>query len=129
MGARCLTQCFFFCLLCSGISNPGRHYDENSNLSKALRHHYDPKLAEVKIIEVHKWLTSNSLIEENKLEDDWKPAYDLRTWEEFPGDIAASIVLSRIDFGNKTRGPTQESSDEAQYLRSAVRKNAQLTGS
>lgn len=66
------------------------------------------------------------MIEESKLEDDWKPAYDLRTWEEFPGDIAASIVLGRIDFGKKKRGPTQESSDEAQYLRSAVRNNAQI---
>jgi hypothetical protein len=85
-------------------------------------------LAKAKIIEVHNWLKSDSSIAgKEDIDQGWKPAYDLRTWEEFPGDIAVSIVLGSIVFGQKTRGPSQESSNEANSLRTTVMKTAQLS--
>lgn len=66
--------------------NPGRSLDESIDLTEALKDHYDPELVKSKLAECKEWLKKDSkLTEEEKSKRGWKKAYNLTTWEEFPG--------------------------------------------
>ena len=75
-----LTQ-LFSPILHSNPGNPGRSYDDNVDLTEALKDHYNPELAKKKLREVHEWLKSDtSLSEDEKNNLGWQQAYNLTTW-------------------------------------------------
>jgi hypothetical protein len=74
--------------------NPMRSLDDEDtiNLSKLLEDHYDPRLAETRIRQVHSMLgggsggsgTTNALLTESERKEiGWDAAYDLRPWPEY----------------------------------------------
>lgn len=70
----------------SNAGNPGRGYDATVDMTEALKDHYDAEQAKAKIAEVHNWLKKDAkLTEDEKEKLGWKQAYNLTTWEEFPG--------------------------------------------
>ena len=83
----------------SGIpeGNMGRAYLPGMDYRKALSDHVNATSAVTKLQQVHTWMTSTSRNDNDQDDDDtkgWKAAYDLRVWDEFPGDsVAPHAVL------------------------------------
>ena len=104
--------------------NPGRCFDPSVDLTEALKNHYNPELVKSKIAEVHAWLNKDSsLTEEEKI--GWKRAYNLTTWEEFPGETLtiSAILLSRMGLKN-TGGNNTNATKEAKVMRGIVRRSS-----
>lgn len=95
-------------------ANPCISFDPNVDLTKALSKHYNPKLAKEKLIEAHSWLCKDTTFTEEELAArGWNAAYDLQTWDIFPGtDVdPIKIVLQNITrgrYGLKDSGPSDE---------------------
>jgi len=109
--------------------NPGRSFDESVDLTKALSNHYDPELAKAKLAEVHNWLTKDAtLSEEEKVKLGWKQAYNLTTWEEFPGDdlCMSGVILRRMGI-KSSGGNIEDAVKEAKVMRGIVRKSSLLS--
>ncbi|KAL7539804.1 hypothetical protein ACHAXR_010098 [Thalassiosira sp. AJA248-18] len=108
--------------------NPGRGYDEGVDTDEALKQHYNPSLAKSKLVEVHNWLKKDtSLTDEEKTKLGWKQAYNLTTWEEFPGEVVtvSNVILSRV--GLKSGGGNSEDAvQEAKVMRGIVRRKSSL---
>lgn len=105
--------------------NPGRSFDPDVDLTEALKDHYDPKLAKSKLAEVHEWLNKRATFtDEQKAEKGWKQAYNLTTWEEFPGEIisVSNVLLGRM--GLKESGPNKLAAEEAKSMRGIVRRSS-----
>ena len=106
--------------------NPGRAFDESIDLTEALKNHYNPDLAKSKLVEVHNWLCKDTNISDNeKLRLGWKKAYNLTTWEEFPGEVisVSNVILSRM--GIKSGGGNADGAkEEAGVMRGKVRKSS-----
>lgn len=113
--------------------NPGRFFDSAVDLTEALKHHYDPELATLKIAEVHKWLKKDTILSDLEKEDlGWKKGYNLTTWEEFPGDLATAgsmfglmskILLSRAGIVS-AGGNSEDAVKEAEVMRGIVSRIA-----
>lgn len=119
----------------SGFGNPGRSYngsetvtskDVSLNLSEVLKDHYDPELAMTKLAEVHNWLKED-MSEEERAKLRWKQAYNLTTWEEFPGEIvsASNVILSRLGI-KSGGGNNSDAVQEAKAMRGMVRRKSSL---
>lgn len=84
-------------------TNPGFSFDPNFDLTEALSKHHNPKLAMEKLAEAHSWLSKESptLTEEELKSRGWNKAYDLQTWNIFPGtDISLKdVALQNISGG------------------------------
>lgn len=109
--------------LSSDPGNPGRGYDESVDLVEALKNHYDPELAISKLVEVHNWLKKDSqLTEEEKAKLGWKKAYNLTTWEEFPGEglTVFGVILARLGI-KRGGGNREDAAEEAKVMRGKVR--------
>lgn len=119
---------YLFFHLSSDSGNPGRGYDESVDLTEALKNHYDPELAISKLVEVHNWLKKDtSLTEGEKAKLGWERAYNLTTWEEFPGEVltVSGVLLSRL--GIKSGGGNSEDAvEEAKVMRGIVRRASSL---
>mmetsp|Transcript_18925 Transcript_18925/g.36807 ORF Transcript_18925/g.36807 Transcript_18925/m.36807 type:complete len:613 (-) Transcript_18925:243-2081(-) len=107
--------------------NPGRSYDASVDITEALKDHFDPELARVKIAECHELLTKGKkYTEEEKADKGWKQAYNLTTWEEFPGEAisVSNVLLNRM--GLKDVGPNKKAAKEAMKMRNSVRNFSSL---
>jgi hypothetical protein len=112
----------------SNFGNPGRSYDEKSNIREALKDHYDPELAMSKIVEVHNWLKKDaSYSDDEKKGLGWNRAYNLTTWEEYPGEIISisNVLLSRVGL-KSGGGNNKEAVEEAKVMRGIVRRSSSL---
>eukprot|EP00578_Thalassiosira_sp_NH16_P014463 CAMPEP_0181117214 /NCGR_PEP_ID=MMETSP1071-20121207/22386_1 /TAXON_ID=35127 /ORGANISM="Thalassiosira sp., Strain NH16" /LENGTH=617 /DNA_ID=CAMNT_0023201553 /DNA_START=47 /DNA_END=1900 /DNA_ORIENTATION=+ len=111
--------------------NPGRYYDDSVDLAaltEALKNHYDPGLAKSKIIEVHNWLRkASTLSEEERAKLGWKQAYNLTTWEEFPGEVVtmSGVLLSRMGILSGG-GKSEDAVEEAKVMRGMVRRSSRM---
>ena len=107
--------------------NPGRAFDDSVDLTDALKDHYDPKQAMRKLQEVHDWFKADAvkLSEEEKEERGWKRAYNLTTWEEFPGEVVSvsNVLLGRMGL-KSGGGPTKNVTAEAVSMRGIVRRRS-----
>ena len=107
--------------------NPGRGFDDSVDLTDALKDHYDPKQAMRKLQEVHDWFKADAvkLSEEEKEERGWKQAYNLTTWEEFPGEVVSvsNVLLGRMGL-KSGGGPTKSATAEAVSMRGIVRRRS-----
>lgn len=106
--------------------NPGRSYDESVDLTEALKRHYDPELAKSKLVEVHNWLKKDNIqSEEEKTKLGWKQAYNLTTWEEFPGEVLtiSKVILARIGL-KSGGGNSKDAVEEAKIMRDVVRRKS-----
>jgi hypothetical protein len=84
--------------------NPGRCYDENADLTKALEKHYDPALALERIKEMHELFSTEEPLPDKELEaKGWKKGYNLSVWTEMPGEID-SRAISKIIIQTFTGG-------------------------
>ena len=101
------------CKKCFTPGNPGRGFDESVDLTEALKEHYNPELALMKLKEVHGFLRKGSdLSDDQRKKLGWQEAYNLTTWKEFAGDGDFWGV------GQSTsRGPSKEVQVEAQTIR------------
>ena len=109
--------------------NPGRGYDESVDLTEALKNHYDPELAKSKLVELHNWLKKDSSLSEEEMKKlGWEKAYNLTTWEEFPGEIVSlkSVLLSRVGILN-SGGNNDSATEEAKVMRGIVRRSSVLS--
>jgi len=99
------------------------------DLTEALSNHYDPELAKSKLVEVHNWLKKDATLSEGEQAKlGWKQAYNLTTWEEFPGEVVSisNVILSRI--GLKSGGGNSEGAvKEAKIMRGIVRRSSLLS--
>jgi hypothetical protein len=66
-------------------------------------------------------------VEEEKVKLGWKQAYNLTTWEEFPGEVisVSNVLLGRMGLKGGT-GPTKAVAAEAVSMRAVVRRNSSL---
>lgn len=109
--------------------NPGRSYDDSVDLTEALKNHYDPGLAKSKIVEVHNWLKkASTLSEEERAKLGWKQAYNLTTWEEFPGEVItlSNVILARMGI-KSGGGKSEDAVEEAKVMRGIVRRSSLLS--
>ncbi len=84
--------------------NPGRCYDENVDLTKAVEKHYDPALALERIKEMHELFSTEEPLSDKELEaKGWKKGYNLSVWTEMPGEID-SRAISKIIIQTFTGG-------------------------
>lgn len=114
--------------ICSNFGNPGRSYDDKSNIREALIDHYDPELALSKLVEVHNWLKKDALLsDEEKKVLGWTQAYNLTTWEEYPGEIisVSNVLLSRMGL-KSGGGNNKDAIEEAKVMRGIVRRHSSL---
>ena len=94
----------------SNPGNSGRSYDSSIDLTETLRNHYNPTLALEKLAEVHSWLNKDrTFTDEELVERGWNSAYDLQTWDIYPGDdvTATQVVLQTVTrgrFGVSSKG-------------------------
>lgn len=109
--------------------NPGRSFDDSIDLTEALKDHYDPEQVKAKLQEVHDWFKADAAkisdVEKEKL--GWKQAYNLTTWEEFPGEVVSvsNVILGRMGLkGGK--GPSKTVKKEAVSMRGLVRRRSSL---
>lgn len=109
--------------------NPGRAFDDSVDLTEALKDHYDPELVKAKLQEVHEWFKADAakLTEEEKVKRGCKQAYNLTTWEEFPGEVisVSNVLLGRMGL-KSGGGPTKNVTAEAVNLRGIVRRTSSL---
>jgi hypothetical protein len=88
----------------SSTGNPGRSYDENVDILKALENHYDPALALKRIKDTHAWLgTPEPLSDEELANRGWKKGYNLTAWTEMPGELN-STAIGKLLLQNLTGG-------------------------
>ena len=111
----------------SNGGNPMRSLDDAIDLKQILAKHYDPALAEARILEVHQILgpSKAALSVAERVARGWEEAYDLRPWAEFPnseGITMTGIVLQNLSGGwfRNGGGPTAASKDVAVRMREAV---------
>lgn len=102
--------------------NLGRSYCAKTDLSEALAEHPDPDLVKAKMLEVHQWLTGKkALPDEDRQLKGWAKAYDLRAWENFPGDVPSltGVLLQNLTFGmvGSHGGPTNSAAQYSKELR------------
>lgn len=109
--------------------NPGRAFDDSVDLTEALKDHYDPEQAKAKLQEVHNWFKADAvkITEEEKAKRGWKQAYNLTTWEEFPGEVISvpNVLLGRMGLKGGT-GPTKTATAEAVNMRGVIRRKSSL---
>ena len=112
----------------SNPGNPGRCFDDSVDLTEVLKNHYDPEQAKAKIAEVHNWLNkTNTLSDEDKAKLGWKQAYNLTTWEEFPGEVISisNVILSRIGL-KSGGGNAADAVKEAKSMRETVKRRSSV---
>jgi hypothetical protein len=120
---------FIFVLISSG-GNPGRAYDENVDITKALENHYDPTLALQRIKDAHEWLsTPEPLSDEEIANRGWKKGYNLTAWTEMPGELDSTAIgklllqnLTGGRFGFGGTGPGEAFRSEAKKYRNCFSK-------
>jgi len=80
--------------------NPGLSYDPYQDLTAALSNHHNPELAKEKLAECHDTLKKENA---DKVDEkaDAELAYDLTTWEDFPG---ATRTMSKVILQVVTKG-------------------------
>jgi predicted aldo/keto reductase-like oxidoreductase len=110
--------------------NPGRAFDDSVDLTEALKDHYDPEQAKAKLQEVHNWFKADAaakITDEEKVKLGWKQAYNLTTWEEFPGEVisVSNILLGRMGL-KSGGGPSKSVTAEAVNMRGVVRRRSSL---
>lgn len=109
--------------------NPGRAFDDSVDLTEALKDHFDPEQAKAKLQEVHNWFKADAvkITEEEKVKLGWKQAYNLTTWEEFPGEVVSvsNVLLGRMGLKGGT-GPTKTVAAEAVSMRGVIRRKSSL---
>jgi len=109
--------------------NPGRAFDDSVDLTEALKDHYDPEQAKAKLQEVHDWFKADAakISEEEKEKLGWKQAYNLTTWEEFPGEVVSvsNVLLGRMGL-KSGGGPSKTVKAEAVSMRGLVRRRSSL---
>lgn len=109
--------------------NPGRAFDDSVDLTEALKDHFDPEQAKAKLQEVHNWFKADAvkITEEEKVKRGWKQAYNLTTWEEFPGEVVSvsNVLLGRMGLKGGT-GPTKTVAAEAVSMRGVIRRKSSL---
>jgi len=82
--------------------NPGLSFDPDFDYTEALAKHYNPSLALEKMKEVHSWLKKDAIFSEEEIKErGWDSAYDLQTWEIFPG---GEVTISQVLLQNVSRG-------------------------
>lgn len=105
--------------------NMGRCFDPTVDYTEALAKHFDAQAAKANMAEAHAWLSSKGNIDRKALE--CESAYDLRTWETFPGDnpTTKSVLLGHFTFGlyGVTGGPTKTAEQYAAVLRRFVNQS------
>ncbi|KAL7495400.1 hypothetical protein ACHAWT_003860 [Skeletonema menzelii] len=110
--------------------NPGRAFDDSVDLTEALKDHYDPEQAKAKLQEVHNWFKTDAakISDEEKEKLGWKQAYNLTTWEEFPGEVisVSNVLLGRMGLKGGT-GPSETVKAEAVSMRGLVRRSSLLS--
>ena len=119
---------YIFLHLSSDPGNPGRGYDESVDLTEALKNHYYPELAISKLVEVHNCLKKDtSLTKGDKAKLGWERAYNLTTWEEFPGEAltVSGVILSRLGI-KSGGGNSEDAAEEAKVMREIVRRASSL---
>mmetsp|Transcript_22596 Transcript_22596/g.34721 ORF Transcript_22596/g.34721 Transcript_22596/m.34721 type:complete len:176 (+) Transcript_22596:1290-1817(+) len=82
------------------FGNPGLSFDPDQDLTAALSKHYNPELVKEKLAECHDTLKKENA---DKVDEkaDAELAYDLTTWEDFPG---VTITMSKVMLQVVTRG-------------------------
>ena len=115
---------------CFDPGNPGRSFDDSVDLTQALKDHYDPEQVKAKLLETHNWFKAGAaeLSDEEKAEQGWKQAYNLTTWEEFPGEVVTvtNVILSRMGLRGGT-GPSKAAKAEAVSMRGLVRRTSLMS--
>eukprot|EP00934_Nitzschia_sp_Nitz4_P008639 Nitzschia sp. Nitz4//scaffold84_size84139//30119//32022//NITZ4_005194-RA/size84139-snap-gene-0.120-mRNA-1//-1//CDS//3329559021//8629//frame0 len=109
--------------------NPMRSYDGSVALGELLKDHFNPALAEERILEVTDLFKGEPLSAAERTEKGWDMAYDLRPWHEFPDTERVSpkaVVLQNLTAGwfGAGGGPTAESVDLGEFLKSKIADSA-----
>lgn len=81
-----------------------------------------------KLVEVHNWLKKDaSHSDEEKKVLGWTRAYNLTTWEEYPGEIisVSNVLLSRMGL-KSGGGNNKDALEEAKAMRGIVRRKSSL---
>ena len=105
--------------------NPGRAFDNSIDLVEVLKDHYNPELAKERIMEVIELLGADAkFTDEDRKKHDAELAYDLSSWEDFPGRESLSIknILKQVFTCNyfgplRMTGPNSKISGYAASLR------------
>lgn len=112
--------------------NPGRSFDDSIDLTEALKDHYDPEQVKAKLQEAHDWFKADAakISDEEKEKLGWKQAYNLTTWEEFPGEVVSvsNVLLGRMGLKGGT-GPSKTVKKEAVSMRGLVRRRSSMMSS
>lgn len=129
-GNLCLKNSYIDSILhqFSPRGNPGRSYDGSTDLTEALKNHYDPELALKKIKETHEWLKVDKDFDDMELEKmNWKKGYNLTPWTQMPGEIdtrAVNKVILQCATGGRLgiskTGPGDSFRAEVTQLREAL---------
>mmetsp|Transcript_16396 Transcript_16396/g.18692 ORF Transcript_16396/g.18692 Transcript_16396/m.18692 type:complete len:633 (+) Transcript_16396:125-2023(+) len=112
-------------------ANAGRSFDENVDLSQALKQHYNPELVMSKLREVHNWLSSKKQPTLEYSDHDlsqmgFQKGYNLTVWMEVPGELDSTalgkLLLQHLTGGRMgfVTGPGHSFRMEAEMLRSSV---------
>jgi len=105
--------------------NPGRCFDGSIDIVEVLKDHYNPELAKERIMETIELLGGDAkFTDEDRKKHDAEVAYDLSSWEDFPGreNVSFSAVikqmLTRNYFGPLSKtGPNSKVTDYGASLR------------
>ncbi|KAL7577274.1 hypothetical protein ACA910_002019 [Epithemia clementina (nom. ined.)] len=115
--------------------NMGRAYLPEADYTEALKNHYDPPRALALMKQTHDWMVATP---QTTPSNDWATrqhalgfdaAYDLRVWDDFPGDMAkltlTSVLLQNFTFGllGAGGGPTKAFTSMADRLIQLVRED------
>lgn len=115
---------------CFNPGNSGRSFDETVDLTEALKSHYDPELAMKKLSEIHSLMKKgNEITEAEKEERGWQQAYNLTTWQEFPGETItmSNVLMGRLNvaLGRDTgTGPSGAALNEAETMRRIIKQKS-----
>jgi hypothetical protein len=99
--------------------------DDSIDYLQVLSKHYDAKLADERIKEVHAILSKKKTGSQERLERGWDEAYDLRPWHEFPDTERMStsgVILQNLTGGyfGAGGGPTPETIDLGSRIRESI---------
>ena len=105
--------------------NPGRCFDDSIDIVEVLKDHYNPELAKERIMETIELFGADAkFTDEDRKKHDAELAYDLSSWEDFPGRENMSVksviqqVFTRNYFGPLSKtGPNSKVTDYAASLR------------
>lgn len=117
--------------------NSGCAYDASilkKNDSSLWRDHFDPEGLRRRLADAHDWLSGAGLSEEQRRDRGWTPAYDLSTWEDFPGDptrlTATRVLTSSLTGGRRginNDAERRRTAGEAAVARERVKARAAAT--